>query len=180
MERGKLAAEQEETARAADLKARVDAARKEQADKAARLQDPAYIDQLVERAKAAGEQLTALQEAAKGKADPNDPLAVAEKRNARKAKAEFVRSQAYTDLQKELDDAAPVINKRKAEVAAAAQADLDAAQAQREQQLADPAYRQQVVDSMNAAKAGWAKSSEALQNTATLKATTNSTPYSRR
>lgn len=138
MERGKLAAEQEDAARTKDAQTRLETARREQTEKVARLQDPAYLDDLSARAQVAGENLKALQEAAKGKADPTDPQAVAEKQAARRAQAEYVRSDEYRALQQELQAAGPVLRKHQTERAAQAEAEAvkqaEAAAAEKERQ----------------------------------------------
>ena len=93
------------------------------AEQVARLQDPAYLDDLQQRAEAFNKQRQELQAAAKGKADPNDPVALAERQNAKKALAEFMRDEDNKALITELSAGSAALRKRQAEKS---QAEIDA------------------------------------------------------
>jgi hypothetical protein len=104
---------------------RVIAARQADADKVARLQDPAYLDDLLVRSQAINTQAQQLTEAAKGNPKDDaklDPLARAEKENARRAKAEFLKSDEYKDFRAEMGVAAPFLRQRQEKLAPAREA----------------------------------------------------------
>lgn len=98
-----------------------DIAAKQQAEAAAaaaqttKLQDPAYLDDLTARAEAFNTQRATLEKAAKAKIDQNDPVAQAERQNAKMALAAFMRDEANKELVEELKPATAAMRKRQAE-----------------------------------------------------------------
>lgn len=122
-------------------------------ERKAQLQDTDYLDGLLAKAAAFDKKAKDLQEAANVKGD--DPLTQAERANAKRAKNEFYKSEEYRAFRKEMQEAAPFLKPHVEEKQKQAQAEYEAAQQAQAQQLADPAYRQQVVDSMAAAKKAW-------------------------
>lgn len=100
---------------ALDLEAKRKAGDAAIAAQTTKLQDPAYLDDLTARAEAFNTQRATLEKAAKAKIDQNDPVAQAERQNAKMALAAFMRDETNRDLVEELKPATAAMRKRQAE-----------------------------------------------------------------
>jgi hypothetical protein len=127
----------------------------------ARLQDPNYLPNLQQRADAFNTQRAALTTAAGVKVDPNDVVAAAEKVSAKKALQEFSKSEESQALFNELREAAPALQKRKAEAAQAAAEQAKAAQAAA---VVTPEATAQMWEEHDAAEAAKTQSHKAMQD----------------